>query len=247
MRISLMACGMATALVSVAIAQTIAPPTFDVALIKLDEGGGNHIDVTPGALIARGASLTTCITWAYGVQISQVTGANSAVSGLLNSDRYSIVAKTAGPVAESQLKLMLQALLAERFKLVLHKEPREVRTFALVVEKSGPKFHESQGDGESAQQASSKLARRWKWTSMPQFADSLADAMQAPVIDQTGLTGKYDFALDLTPFLPPSGERPEIGGMMVTAIHEQLGLKLDSRKATAEVLVVDHLEKPTAN
>src|SRR5689334_11942933 len=85
------------ALLGLAVAQTGAPPAFDVASIRPDEGGGNYIDVTPGSLSAHSATLTTCIMWAYGVQASQVSAVNSAVSGLLQSDRYTIIAKTAGP------------------------------------------------------------------------------------------------------------------------------------------------------
>jgi uncharacterized protein (TIGR03435 family) len=149
-------------------------------------------------------------------------------------------------VPDTQLRIMLQTLLADRFKLVLHRQSRELQVLALVTEKSGPKFHESQGDGESKQQASSKLARRWQWTTMAQLATSLGEAMQAPVVDQTGLPGKYDFALDLTPYVI-TGERPDISAMMVTALREQLGLKLEHRRAATDVLVIDHLEKPTAN
>jgi uncharacterized protein (TIGR03435 family) len=227
-------------------AQTVAPPAFEAASIKPDDTGGNYVDVKPGSLTARSATPATCIMWAYGVQSNQIAGANSAVSGLLESARYSIMARTAGQVPESQLRLMLQTLLADRFKLALHRESRDIRTLALVVEKNGPKFHPSEGEDESTQQASSKLVRRWKWTTMAQLASSLSDAMQAPVRDQTGLAGKYDFALDLTPYLTP-GERPDIGAMMVTAVREQLGLKLEPGKTATEVLVIDHLEKPTEN
>ena len=103
------------------------------------------------------------------------------------------------------------------------------------------------GDGESKQSASSKLARRWRWTTMSQFAGNLGEAMQAPVQDQTGLLGKYDFSLDLTPYLPATGERPDIAGMMVTAVHEQLGLKLESRRAATGVLFIVLLDKQTPN
>jgi uncharacterized protein (TIGR03435 family) len=227
-------------------AQTAAPPAFEAASIKPDDAGGNYVEVTPGSLTAHSATAATCIMWAYGVQGSQIAGANAAVSGLLESARYSIRAKTNGSVPDSQLRIMLQTLLAERFKLVLHRESRDIRTLALVVDKNGPKFHQSEGDGESKQQASSKLVRRWTWTTMAQLASSLSDAMQAPVKDQTGLTGKYDFSLDLTPYLTP-GERPDISGMMVTAVRVQLGLKLEPRRAATDVLVIDRLEKPTEN
>jgi uncharacterized protein (TIGR03435 family) len=246
MKLVLMASAMSAALLSLIAAQTVTPPAFEAASIKPDDTGGNYIDVKPGYLTAHGATPATCIEWAYRVQYSQVSGANSAVSDLLQSARYTIVAKTAGPVPESQLRIMLQTLLAERFKLALHRQSRETRVLALVLEKNGPKFHQSEGDGESKQQATSKLSRRWTWTTMAQLATSLAQAMDAPVLDQTGLPDKYDFSLDLTPYAT-EGERPDISSMMVTAIREQLGLKLETRRAAADVLVIDHLEKPTEN
>jgi uncharacterized protein (TIGR03435 family) len=247
MKLALIASAMSAAFLGIAVAQAATAPGFEVASIKPDETGGNYIEVTPGSLNAHSATLATCIKWAYGVQSSQVAGADSGVSALLQSNRYTIIAKAAGPVPDNQMRIMLQTLLAERFKLTLHRQSRIVDLFALVIEKNGPKFHQSQGDGESKQQASSKLIRRWTWTTMAQLADTLAQAMQAPVLDQTDLPGKYDFSLDLSPYLPTGGERPDIGGMMVTAVREQLGLKLESRRAATDVLVIDHLEKPTAN
>ena len=226
---------------------TQTAPAFEVASVKPNPGGGNRIDVTPGRLTVTSATLATCIKWAYGVRDSQISGGNSAVSDLLGSERYDIVAKSAGLVADDQLKLMLQTLLAERFKLAFHKQTREAQVYALLVEKNGPKFHESQGDGESKQQVKSKLTRQWTSTRMTQLADVLSEAMETPVQDQTGLSAKYDFSLDLTPYLPTTGERPDIASMMVTAIREQLGLKLESRRAPIDAMVVDHLEKPSAN
>jgi uncharacterized protein (TIGR03435 family) len=225
-------------------------PAFEVATIKLGTAGGNFVEVTPGALVVHSGTLITCIMWAYDVQFRQVVGVDSTVSRLLDSQRYDIVAKPAGHASEAQLKLMLQTLLADRFKLSLHRESREMQTYAMVVAKNGVKFHESQGEGQSAQDAKSKLVRRWQFTTMAQFADNISGAMEAPISDQTGLSGKYDLALDLTPYMPTAPQpeqRPDIASMMVTAIQEQLGLKLEAKKMPREVLAVDHLEKPTEN
>jgi uncharacterized protein (TIGR03435 family) len=224
-----------------------ASPAFEVASVKPNPAGGNRVEVTPGRLTITSATLATCIRWAYGVQDEQVAGANAAISDQLDSDRYDIVAKSSGLVPEDQLRLMLQTLLADRFKLAFHKQAKETRGYSLVVDKGGSKFHESQGDGESKQEAKSKLTRRWTWTTMTQFAGVLSEAMEMPVVDQTGLRAKYDFSLDLTPYLPPAGERPDIPAMMLSAIREQLGLRLESRRATIDVMIVDHLEKPSEN
>ena len=234
-----------------AIAQTASTaPAFEVASIRPGIMGGNFVEVTPGAVVIHSATLVTCITWAYRLQSRQVSGADSAVSRLLDSERYDIVAKPGGLVPESQLKLMLQTLLADRFKLTLHRESRDMQAYALVVAKNGQKLGESQGEGESEQRASSKLVRQWTRTTMAQFADNLSGAMEAPVLDQTGLPGKYDFSLDLTRYMPVDsqpGERPDIASMMITGIQEQLGLKMESRRMQAEVLVIDHLQKPSEN
>jgi uncharacterized protein (TIGR03435 family) len=228
-------------LVLVLCTSTFAPsPQFEVASIKPSDTGGNYVEVTPAGLTVHSATLATCIKWAYGVQFSQISGADSP-------ERYDIVAKTAGPVPPDELKRMFQALLAERFKLALHRQSREMQIYALELEKSGPEFHESQGDGESQQQAKSKLNRQWKWSTMAQFADNLSDAMESKVIDQTELAGRYDFALDLTSYLPADRERPDLPSMMLTAIREQLGLKLSATRAPVEVLVIDHVEKPSPN
>lgn len=208
------------------------------------------MEVTPGAVVVHSATLATCITWAYGVQFRQVSGADSAISRLLDSERYDIVAKPGGRVPEAQLKLMLQALLADRFQLTLHRETKDMQSYALVVAKNGPKFSESKEAGESEQRASSKLVRQWTRTTMAQFADNISGAIEAPVLDQTRLPAKYDFSIDLTRYMPAEaqpGQRPDIASMMITAIQEQLGLKLESRRLQTEVLVVDHLAKPTEN
>jgi uncharacterized protein (TIGR03435 family) len=231
-------------------AQTATAPSFEVASIKSNNASGNFVEVTPGTLTVHSGTLATCITWAYDVQYSQVTGADSTVSNFLNSERYDIVAKSAGLVPESQLRLMLQALLAERFKLTLQRQSKELQVYTLMVAKNGPKLRESERDAESKQQAKSKLIRQWTGTKMAQFALDISGAMGAPVLDQTGLSAKYDFSMDLTPYLPPDlqpGQRPDMASMVITAIHDELGLRLESRKAPMEVLVIDHAEKPSEN
>jgi bla regulator protein BlaR1 len=222
-------------------------PAFEVASIKPSDVGGNYVEITPGTVSVHSATLRTCITWAYSVQRSQVAGANATISRMLDSGRYDIVAKSASPVPVNQLKQMLQQLLADRFTMTLHRDHRELQTYALLQDKGGAKFRESSEEGESVERAASKMNRQWTRTRMAQFADQLSEAMEAPVLDETGLTSKYDFALDLTPYLQRNGERPDIATMMVTAIKEQLGLRLASRRAPVDVFVIDHVEKPSAN
>ena len=222
-------------------------PAFEVASVKRNPSGGNRIEVAPGRLSVTSATLATCIKWAYGVQDRQISGTNSSVSDLLNSERYDIMAKSQELVPESQLRLMLRTLLAQRFGLRFHKQKTEARIFALLLDRNGPKMIPSPGDGDSQQQAQSRMMRQWKRTTMKQLAETLSEAMETPVLDETGLPARYDFSLNLTPYLPANDERPDIAGMMVTAIREQLGLKLESRRVAVDVMVIDRLEKPSPN
>src|SRR5579872_1940326 len=218
-------------------------PAFEVASIKPNTGSGNFVEVTPGGITVHTGTLATCLTWAYNLPYEQVVGANSGVTDLLTSERYDIVAKSPGHVSESQLRLMLQGLLAERFKLSAHQESKDLQVYALVVAKNGPKLKESEPGAESRQQAKSRLVRQWTSTRMAQLAQEISGAMGATVVDQTGLAASYDFGLDLTPYLPgdsEQGQKPDLPAMMRSALQDQLGLRLETRKAPVTMLIVDH-------
>jgi uncharacterized protein (TIGR03435 family) len=148
---------------------------------------------------------------------------------------------------------MLQTLLTERFKLRLHSEQKVLPTYALVAARNGPKFHESKTEGEPAVKLS-KLGVTAERTPMAQFADLLAGPLRNPVVDRTGLTGRYDFMLDLAAF-PAFGKKDkgrdpndDLISFVSSALQEQLGLKLEGRRGPAEILIIDHAEKiPTEN
>ena len=229
---------------STVIALLLSASAFDVASIRSSSGGGNYIDVTPGTVRAHGATLMTCLAWAYSLQRSQVISADASMGRHLNADRYDIDAKSVAPAPLSDLKDAFQRLLEDRFKLVVHHERRNMETYLLVLDKGRAKIHESTSEGETEERSASKFNRVWARITMVRFADVLSEAMQAPVRDQTHLVSRYDIALDLTPYLQRTGERPDVPLMMITAIREQLGLRLDSQRAPVDVLVVDHVEKP---
>ena len=149
--------------------------TFEVASVKPSpaspEGGdGNlirkpNVEVSHGRLIMRNTSLSSCVQWAYGVNDYQISG-----PGWMNSERYDITAKAADSVPDSQLRPMLQALLAERFKLTLHRHTKDLAMFALVVAKGGPKLHPVEGDGPGNLRGVGLTMNAQK-TSMAEFAD----------------------------------------------------------------------------
>jgi uncharacterized protein (TIGR03435 family) len=162
---------------------------------------------------------------------------------------YEIEAKASEAVNETQCKAMVQSLLADRFKMSSRLETREMRVFALTVIKKGSKMHEVRpGDSSAATAGGGQLplsVANGKPTgiSMPDFATYLSrvPAVRIPVIDRTWLTGIYSFDLNFT--VRDDDGLPAIS----TALQEQLGLKLEPIKAPIEVLVVDHIERPTAN
>jgi uncharacterized protein (TIGR03435 family) len=162
-----------------------------------------------------------------------------AVSGpaWLDSERYDVVAKALQTVPPDDLRRMLQALLAERFKLAVHTEQKPMPAFALVVGKSGPKLQASDTAILSGQRCSPIEGAEGQELSLGDFP--------IPVIDQTGLTGAFDFKLDWTPAarLPVPDTDPAPGLTVFQAVETQLGLKLESRKLPLPVIVVDHVER----
>lgn len=221
-------------------------------MIEPMAGGGLRIDCL---------SLRTILTYAFDVQDYQISG-GPAWAG---SDGWSIVAKAsgsespdAGPVhyedmTDAQRKMFsdlirqrLQALLADRFQLVLRHDIREQITYALTVSKGGAKMT------ESADQSRADVLRRGRGqitsngARMEALARFLAIDLRRPVIDRTGLTAHYDFKLEWTPDTDqqdPDSPAPSL----FTAIQEQLGLRLESEKGPVEVLVIERAEKPTGN
>ncbi len=247
---------------NMAIAQNPAAPSFDVASIKPSEtqpgrgtggriggmmlgplGGGPNrggtFTASPAGLTARNATLSGCIQWAYGVRDYQVSG-----PGWLNDDRFDIMAKAAGEVPEDRLRLMLQSLLADRFKLTLHHSSKELQAYALTIAKSGSKLKESATDGPPSirrNQGGVTLER----ATMAQLADALTQLLQIPVIDDTGLKGRYDATVNVTPY---SSGPADLVSIAITALQDLLGLKLEARKTQQDILVVDHAERtPTEN
>lgn len=199
-------------------------------------------EVMAQELRMQDVTLNTCIEWAYGLQRSQVSGPD-----WLEGNHFDITAKTDAPATLAQMKQMMQAMLAERFQLKFHREQKEMKGYALTLAKSADKLKPAAGDGPASFQnsASGFVARS---ATMQDFATYVADPLREPVVDRTGLTGKYDFAVDFTSYVPQdTTERPNVISVMMTALKGELGIQLAPEKITAEVLVVDRAEQPSAN
>ena len=225
--------------------------TFAVASIRPSAGEvqfehDGKTEITPGTLTMRDVTLATCIKFAYGVKDSQISGPE-----WLQSEHFDILAKADAPVAEDQLKLMMQALLADRFKLSFHRQSKELSAYAMTVAKGGAKRKESAPDTKPFRE-NSAVGTVVKAMTMKEWADFISGPMQTPVVDMTGLKGRYDFSLDFTAYLP-GGEKvmnvafDNANGIMIAAMQGELGLKMESRKETVDVLMIDHVEMPSAN
>jgi len=238
-----------------------AKPVFEVSTIKPSNPS------TPGkAFTFRGRSFVTInttlgdmIDFAYGVHPRQVVGGPA----WLETDKYDLTAQPDidGQPNTTQLKTMLQQLLADRFKLTLHHDKKELSAYAIVVAKTGPKLTKSEGDpnglpGLFFQGLGVLPARN---ATMSDFAGVMQGAvLDRPVVDQTGIAGRWDFTLKWTPdqtqFLalggvhtPPPADNADAPPDLFTAIQQQLGLRLESTKAPIDVLVIDHVDKPSEN
>ncbi len=264
---------------------------FEVASVKPMKSPPNMImmRIQPGGrFVVSGVTAKFLMEQAYGVKDSQITGAPS----WFNTDRWDIDAKPDEATAAALDKLspderqkalmqMLQGLLADRFKLTVAREIKDLPIYALVVAKNGPKFHESTyqppetspdttprpGEAPAGKRQGVWMNGRGELTQtdadMKLFADVLSRFVGRPVIDKTGLTGKYDFSLKWTPdeaqsATAPGGKGPGMDGAsppppessgpsIFTAVQEQLGLKLEPQKSPMEVFVIQHVERPSEN
>jgi uncharacterized protein (TIGR03435 family) len=241
-----MARTIATLLLFVAVeAFSQTPPAFDAASVKPNvnhEANGegrprSSVSATPGNLLVRNSSLSEYIQWAYNVKGYQVSG-----PPWIESERYDVAAKAAGAAPETQLRLMLQTLLKERFKLAFHRETKELQGYALLVAKGGHKLRESTTGGEPSMKPI-RAAFTGERVSMDYLANLLMSPMRMPVVDRTGLAGRYDFTIDLGPYLQPAMSPEDMQAAMSEGLQQQLGLRLEARKLPIEILVVDHADK----
>lgn len=228
-----------------------APARFMAASIRPSVGQvqfehDGAIQTTPGNVVMRDVLLTSCMEWAWGIQENQIVGPE-----WIQNDRYDIVARAEQPVAVDQLKLMMQALLKERFGLEFHHEQKELTAYEMTVAKGGSKMKEAAAD-EKPSRENTAISTIAKAITMRQFGDFISQPLRMPVVDHTGLTGRYDFVLDFTAYLP-TGEKTMTtsfdnnNGIILAAIQGELGLKLESHKLPVETYVIDHVEKPSAN
>jgi uncharacterized protein (TIGR03435 family) len=226
-------------------------PEFDVSTVKPTDttkaGTTDGIATYGGVVDGRNVTVQRCIMGAYSVGPHQVVGGPDWVY----TDRFDIMGKADQPINDDGILCqMLQRLLAARFKLVLHRASKVLPANVLEVDKNGSKLEKAEG-GDSDTNTSTGTAGRVtieaKNTNMDLFAQVLARKMDLPVVNQTGLSGIFNFKLHWTPDTLSLSQQTADDVSIYAALQEQLGLRLRSAKVPVEVLVIDHVEKPSAN
>jgi uncharacterized protein (TIGR03435 family) len=247
-------------------------PQFEVASIKPSQPGamngamsGGPGTKDPGLFTCENITLRALVVTAFNLLTYRFSGPD-----WMTSVRFNISAKIPEGTTKEQFRSMLQSLFVERFKLAYHWEKKDIQTYDLVVAKNGHKLKESpqgietpapqfetspQGDTEGfpvlpsgrqsvLAQLGSRVAMRRADETMDRFAIYLSAQLHTPVNNATGLNGKYDFTMHWI----SEGSTDDTGPNLFRAVQEQLGLRLESKKGTVDILVVDHVEKaPTEN
>ena len=221
-------------------------PTFEAASVKPTPPSRQNtlrMDYCSagGRYTVSGTPVMWSLTYAFRIKDYQVADAPAWLNAF--DSAYDIEAKPAGPVDNAQCRLMVQSLLRDRFKLAQHRETREASVYLLTVGKSGVKMMRGgQVRLNRSVQVDSSGKPDWPdgWTA-PQLAGHLSDYVDRPVVDRTGLAGKYGVELEFS--RRDGDDRPSI----FTAVQDQLGLRLEAGKAPIEMLVIDHIEKASEN
>jgi uncharacterized protein (TIGR03435 family) len=202
-----------------------------------------------GRFRASATTLKFLLEWAYGIQPSQHSGGPS----WMGTDRYDIVAKAEGNATDEQQKLMLQTLLAERFALKVHRERKELPVYVVSVGKSAPKLFPPKDEEKHSIRIVPQMDADQKTTtyhvvatrfSLSQLTDTFARQMGRVFVNETGLSGDFDFTLDLTP--DDHQPNPLDPSLLINAMRQQLGLSLKSQEAMVDFLVIDSAEKIAA-
>jgi uncharacterized protein (TIGR03435 family) len=227
-----------------------APAQFEVTSVKPNNSGSGYSRSSSqpdGGYIATNTTLRGLILSAYLVRRFQVVGGPDWI----DSDRFDVAAKAPENSTEDQYPQMLQALLAERFKLVVHAQTQEQPIYAIGLGRRdgslGPQLKRAAKEcSRPATQTSYTSAGgkvRGTCTPLSELAASLFGAVNRMVVDQTGLMGVFDFELQWT----SEGSQLTDAPSLFTALQEQLGLKFESSRGLVEMLVVDKVERPSPN
>jgi len=236
-------------------------PVFDVASVKrntsTDRGGA--MEFAPDRLRISNLQLADVVMRAYSLSQQQFSFDEAHRKALLQilGEKYDIDAKAAQPSTRAAMKVMLQNLLVERFRLAMHRETRELAGYLLTVDPAGPKLREHEGGGPECIPSRS-LDGAFRLLNCPVdifVGYQLNGIVRGLVSDRTGLTGNYDFELFASWEVPanPGEGRPEPrvispdAPSIFTAVRQQLGLRLEACKIEVEIVTIDRVERASSN
>lgn len=225
-----------------------SPPPFEVASVRLNQ---TQFDPPRGKISGPRAIWTAyplvgLLMEAYDVKSYQISGGPAWML-----DRFDIEAMVAGngELTKTQARDVLRAVLEDRFHLKTHRENKEMAIYALVAAKGGPKLKESASDAQPGMTLGGQgqmVDMKFTAWSMARLAEQIAGNEDRKVVDKTGLTGSYDFALSYLQDQRADAPNQD-GPSLFAAVQEQLGLRLESQKGLVEMLVVEHADRPSPN
>lgn len=234
------------AALALSVLQAQSPPSFNAVSIKHNVTGAeaSETNTTPGRLSLVNVSPFSLLRRAFGVQDTQIIGAPRWAF----TERFDIVGVTDGAAAlsDKDRQPLLQAVLAERWAFRFHRQTRTLRVYSLTPSKSGVRLVPHTGSGTYAMKVEPEAGRvvlRSTRGNMARFVEILSRFAGSLVIDDSGLSGEYDFTLEW--IQDPNAE--VVGPSLFTALQEQLGLKLEATRKPVPTIVVDHIERPSEN
>jgi uncharacterized protein (TIGR03435 family) len=220
--------------------------SFEAVSIKPNDGisRSSTESKSPGRITANNIPFSAIVESAFGIRGFQILNA----PGWLSRDTYDLSIKTGTlkDLNEEEIRPYLRSLLADRLHLQYHRERREGQVYSLIPAKGGAKLTPHSGDGDPATNMSSRSGKIFiscTNVSMTTFASTVSGQLERPVLNNTGLEGGYDFKLTFAGDPAPGSTEPSL----LTALQEQLGLKLESTKGPVDYIVIDRLDKPSAN
>ena len=243
-----------TAIFALFLAAAQTRPAFDVASVKVNGTvkGPGQMHYNPAGVDLSNVPLPSIIGEAYSIPPSRISSPDLRNRDVLQSrTTFDISAKAASEVSKEQVKIMLQTLLADRFKIALHYDAKNESVYKLIVAKSGPKLQESKEKGEPSS-TMGLMGFVCRNMDMPRFAGILSMYEDRPVLDATELNATYDFTLSAPEQIQPTADGKRslmewLTSSLFGDIQKQLGLQLVPDKASVEYLVIDHIEMPSAN
>jgi uncharacterized protein (TIGR03435 family) len=243
-------------LVVAAMASSLAfGQAFEVASVKLNSSSSGAIGMFTypgGRIVASNETLRMLIHDAYELELYQILGGPD----WMDDDRYDIEAKPPESSASNkwtpasfksppnpEMRMMLRTLLVDRFQLKVRPETRKESVFALAVAKGGPKLKEPTTTNQAFVKFGQGSILFGENATMAQLSERLTRILNRKVLDQTGLTGHFDFQLNYADDNP----QPDTTSSVLRALQDQLGLKLETQPGSSDILVIEHAEKPSAN